>query len=99
MRIRGFVLCWACTDQSCTDQFFFFFENPWVFVFSILGFFFFVGLPVTVFFFSDFSSNNFFGLKVEQIIFYFLFFISEGVPNFDLGFPNFFLEGKQIKKF
>ena len=31
---------------------FFFFENPWVFVFSILGFFFFVGLPVTIFFFQ-----------------------------------------------
>ena len=42
---------------------FFFLENPWVSVFNILGFFFLVSLPVTIFFFpSDFSSIFFFWL-------------------------------------
>ena len=74
------------------------------FCFQYIGLFFLVSLPVTIFFPSDFSSKFFFlaffwafffYLKVEQI----KFFLFEGVPNFDLGFPNFFLEGKQIKKF
>ena len=41
--------------------FFFFKENPWVSVFSILGIFFLVGLPVTLLLllFSDFSSKIF----------------------------------------
>ena len=42
--------------------FFFFFENMWVSVFSILGFFFLVGLPVTKFFFFQILDQNFFGL-------------------------------------
>ena len=41
--------------------FFFFWENLWVSVFSILGIFFLVGLPVTLLLllFSDFSSKFF----------------------------------------
>ena len=43
--LRNEWVCWACFDQSYTDQFFFFFwENPWVSVFSILGIFFPSGL-------------------------------------------------------
>ena len=52
--------------------FFFFWENPWVSVFSILGIFFLVGLPVTLLLlFSDFSS------KIFLDFFFNLFFIWE----------------------
>ena len=51
-------LHWSVLYRSV---FFFFWENPWVSVFSILGIFFLVGLPVTLLLllFSDFSSKFF----------------------------------------
>ena len=64
--------------------FFSYFENSWVFVFSILGFYFSLMGLLDIFFFPDFSSNYFglffLGVKVEQINF---FSFSQGVFNFD----------------
>ena len=43
-----------------------------------------VGLFFFFFFLLDFSSNIFFGLKVEQINFWVFLILVEGVPNFFL---------------
>ena len=55
LRICGFALCWAFTDQSCTDFIIifiiFFIFRICGFLFSVYWAFFLVGLPVTFFFF------------------------------------------------
>ena len=87
-----FALCWACTDQSCTDQFFFL---EYVgFCFQYIGLFFLGGFACyNFFFFPDFSSNFFWAFfflvcLLEIFLRVFLILIE--------GIPNIFLEGKQI---
>ena len=63
--------------------FFFFLENPWASVFSILDIFSWWACQLQFFFFffffSDFSSK-----------FFWAFFLFDSVPNFDEGVPIFF---------
>ena len=79
--LRNEWVCWACFDQSYTDQFFFFFGKIRGFLFSVYwAFFFLVGLPVTLLLlllFSDFSSKFFLDF------FFLIYFLFESVSNFD----------------
>ena len=86
LRIRGFALCWACTDQSCTDQFFFCGESVG-FCFQYIGLFFPCGLACyKIFLFPDFSSKIFwaffFLVGLLEIFLRVFLILIEGVPNF-----------------